>query len=123
MRISDWSSDVCSSDLLAQLREAPDRTFEIIEQRCNFLERRVDLDAAFDLDIDIHAGFRIPLATQHRITSRREALAAQRPISALGSMPRTPVGKVASEIPPLESQRPFQQPDAPRRGVRQHTRN
>src|SRR3546814_13630511 len=34
MRISDWSSDVCSSDLLLKNNEATNPDTEVVERRC-----------------------------------------------------------------------------------------
>src|SRR3546814_962183 len=50
MRISDWSSDVCSSDLLLFIgaREV-DRRFAFLPRRGDFLERLVDLARRIDL--------------------------------------------------------------------------
>src|SRR3546814_8498135 len=60
MRISDWSSDVCSSDLFAFAVEARRFDFAAIAQRRKVLEAEINADcggvfgtSAFDQDWDI----------------------------------------------------------------------
>src|SRR3546814_16580049 len=76
MRISDWSSDVCSSDLLADLRFRPLVDFEhdidavLVERDHLGLDRRgeaalplVELDNARDVGADFRS--RVDLARRH----------------------------------------------------------
>src|SRR3546814_15156158 len=58
MRISDWSSDVCSSDLLANFRfldNAKDPGLRSLDLR---KVGRADLDHAFIVNVDLRASFR-----------------------------------------------------------------
>src|SRR3546814_17359720 len=64
MRISDWSSDVCSSDLQAAIAHQPDR-FEV--------ERRRHEDPAFAADQTDGAGdllLEVPVRYGHGLTLR-----------------------------------------------------
>src|SRR3546814_9951901 len=46
MRISDWSSDVCSSDLLKRLRSVPGLADARIQQSMRYPQIDVDVDRA-----------------------------------------------------------------------------
>src|SRR3546814_13444109 len=72
MRISDWSSDVCSSDLRAQRGEA---RVQVTRQRAELPQQRVvDLQAAATL-AGTQAQGEVDLAARH---PRRDALAQGR---------------------------------------------
>src|SRR3546814_3571868 len=71
MRISDWSSDVCSSDLVGNLRQRrPDLA---LERRADRLQRQVErLQRAGEIGLQLRTGF-----AQHRVVAARQRHAAR----------------------------------------------
>src|SRR3546814_17630392 len=85
MRISDWSSDVCSSDLLARLRETLDQGLK----RLNRLLRRMQLVSGIG-EVD-HVGD--GMLRQARLTLCQQIgllmLVAQKPLRRRIALPET----------------------------------
>src|SRR3546814_14144636 len=65
MRISDWSSDVCSSDLLQRQRRRPDH---------QVVDRQLEVVAALVVQLLAHRQQRIDLAVDGQVEMRRELL-------------------------------------------------
>src|SRR3546814_3058310 len=55
MRISDWSSDVCSSDLFRQIEAGQFLAVGVVENACIGVRDRTEVLAAFDAFVDRHS--------------------------------------------------------------------
>src|SRR3546814_11680788 len=86
MRISDWSSDVCSSDLKAV--NARDRHLLLI-QACN--DQPGKIAALADKDHDVAGAKRAPLALEHQAAVQPFADMRRQPGSMLANGTRQPI--------------------------------